>query len=482
MTASADSPAARPRRIEALAVAAAAVIVAYQLFVPPIVGLADNGDFDRVLVPVGLSYETGDYSLRYFHFLTQRWNAVPPRWPREHVASEQLFAGLARLATLGTAPRGVFDVRALGAVHTAAFLAALGLLLAGSRGWPTPARAVFAAALLFFFTDVGYAALFQSFFTATASYLALLLLAGTVVCLARGMRSPALSGTFWVAAALFLASKPQETALAPLLGLSAVLLARTGRGPAGVRGAIAGAAALCGLAAALYVGTARDLRKAAVYDAVFDELLPRSPSPVADLSELGLPPDWVRLSGTSAFQTGAPMRDPAFRTELFGHVTHARIARFYLEHPSRLAVLAREGSKRAFLLRPRLGNFTRESGAAPDARSQAFAVWSRAKAALGPSGPWLLPIFWIANFAGALAAWGSSRDPGRRALAIAMAMLAALAAAEFFVCLLAEGVRSLNRHLHSFNAMTDLALAADLACLAWLLSRAEARRRAATAG
>src|SRR5262249_54914612 len=150
--------------------------------------------------------------------------------------------------------------------------------------------------------------------------------------------------------------------------------------------------------------------------------------------------------------------------------SHASIAGFYLAHPGRLAAIAREGATRAFLLRPHLGNFTRESGAPPDAHSQAFAVWSRAKATLGPSGPWLLPLFWIGNAAGAIAAVVRSRDPERRALAGAMAMLAALATAEFFVCLLAEGVRSLNRHLHSFNAMTDLALAADAAVLAFAIA------------
>ncbi len=43
-------------RAAAFGTAAAASLLAWQLLVPPIVGLADNGDYVKVMRPAGLAY------------------------------------------------------------------------------------------------------------------------------------------------------------------------------------------------------------------------------------------------------------------------------------------------------------------------------------------------------------------------------------------------------------------------------------------
>ena len=62
-----------PRRAGALvlaaAVAAAAAILASQLFVAPVVGLADNGDYERVMGYAGFQHTTTDSAQRYYTFL-----------------------------------------------------------------------------------------------------------------------------------------------------------------------------------------------------------------------------------------------------------------------------------------------------------------------------------------------------------------------------------------------------------------------------
>ena len=481
------------RRLDALEVAGlvvAAAAVAWQLFVPPVVGLADNGDFDRVLGSVGLSHRTSDYDARYFRWVNLKWDAGPPQWKPRTFTSEQLLAGLSRIATLGFARSGTFDLRALGAVHAFVFLAGLALLLRSRRADAPAARAAFMTVLVFFFTDVGYVALYNSFFTAAASFLFFFLLAGFTACIASVPRSRALWAGFWVAALLFVTSKPQESVMAPLLGALALTFAVTGGEPRrGVtdgeqRGEIGGgpprrtvalvlaaSLALCLAGAAIYFRTAGGLRQAALYNAVFGEMLPRSPDPRGDLAELGFPAEWIAYSGTNAFTSNRLYHAPG-ETLFYSRVTHLRLAAFWARHPARFAALAKEGAKRACLLRPvALGNFTADSGRAPRERTRAFGIWSGAKAKLAPLCPWLLPLFWLANLAGALYLFRNRSDGAARRAAAALAVLSLMAPIEFFTCLLGEGLSNLNRHLHSFNAMTDLALAADVAFLAGLAAR-----------
>jgi hypothetical protein len=457
--------------LEPVALGLSAAILAYQLLLQPVVGLADDGDFAKIMGQVGLRYQTEDFDARYYGFLTLTYDITPPWWPSGYLTSEIPLVAVARFYAGGFPARGVLDIRVLGALHSLVFLAGLALLLIGSRRWRPPARVVFAGLLAFVFTDVGYAALFNSLYSATASYLFLFLLAGIVTCLAGGWSSPALSVAYWIVAVCFVTSKPQESPLAVLLGLLGFLLAREGRGPGSRRAAAWLGLALSVVGALYYLRTPRYLRTEALYNNVFFELLLRSPNPSADLAELGLPPDWIAYAGTFAYLANSPLKDPAFRAEFSRRVTFRRIVGFYLNHPRRLAELLRSSARRAFRLRQTyLGNFPSSAGGKPRQWSEAFGVWSATKARLGPTGQWLLPIFWLANIAFSLRVWRSSANPSHRCLAVAVAVLVVMSIVEFLVCSVGEGLADIARHLHCFNTMTDLLLVADVAWFASVLT------------
>jgi hypothetical protein len=157
---------------------------------------------------------------------------------------------------------------------------------------------------------------------------------------------------------------------------------------------------------------------------------------------------------------------------LLARVGDRQILRFYLRHPRRLAERLRAAAGRAMQLRPRyLGNFAASSGAKPLAQSQAFAVWSSSKERLAQYGAWLLPVFWLANLSAAIVVLRRSTRPRNRCLAAALVVLSGMAVTEFFVCVFADSFIDLERHLLSFNAMTDLCLVGDLV---WIVSASAA--------
>lgn len=467
-------------RFELAVLAIAGGILAYQLFVPPIVGLADDGDFAKIMGQVGLQFRSKDYNARYYGFLLQTYDICPPWWPSGYLTSELPLVAAARFYAGGFPARGAFDIRSLGALHSFVFLAGLALLLIGSRGWKAPVRLLFAGLLVFVFTDVGYAALFNSLYSATASYLSLFLLAGIVLCLAGGSGSPAVKTAYWIAALCLVTSKPQESALAPLLAALAYLLARAGRGPGSRRVALWLGVALCTAGSVYYYRTPLYLKSEALYNDVFLQLLPNSRDPRAALAELGLPEGWIKYSGTHAYVPNVPLKDPGFREEFLRRVGFRRILGFYLRRPERLMKLFRSAAENAFRLRPiYLGNFSASAGGKPRELSRAFGAWSAAKERLDPSGPWLLPVFWLASLAGAIRIWSVSASPRRRCLTAAAAVLVTLSIVEFLTCSLGDALADVARHLHCFNAMADLlAIGATI----WLISSAASLARAFVRG
>jgi hypothetical protein len=308
-----------PRRAHALvlaaSLAAAAAILASQLFVRPVVGLADNGDYERIMGYAGFQHTTADSAERYFTFLRTKYAVVAPGWFRGgYHSSETLLAFAARFAHVAFSRDALFDIRVLGAIHAALFLLALAGILHACRDLDIAAQVVVAALLVFFFTDVGYAAPFNSFYSQTASLLFLLMaVAAAGEAVRRGRLDGGLLLLYFGASLLFVASKPQEAPSALVLAAYGVRLASPDPGRAWRRAAAWLAVLLCVFAVWYARHTPRTLRAATMYQIVFDDLLAHSPTPEADAAALGLDPGWLRYKDTNPYAPDSPLLDAGFQ-------------------------------------------------------------------------------------------------------------------------------------------------------------------------
>ena len=101
------------------------------------------------------------------------------------------------------------------------------------------------------------------------------------------------------------------------------------------------------------------------------------------MAELGLDPAWIRYSGTDAFQPDTPLEDAVFRERFLASTGYARIARFYLAHPGRLAERVRRASPKIWSLRPSYGNLETVGPQFPTRTlTTRFAAWSRLRLAV----------------------------------------------------------------------------------------------------
>jgi hypothetical protein len=84
------------KRLELGVLLLAAGILVYQLFLPPVVGLADEGDFAKVIGQIGLRHPSNAFDDRYYAFLTLNYRIVEPYWRSGYLTSELVPAWLAR--------------------------------------------------------------------------------------------------------------------------------------------------------------------------------------------------------------------------------------------------------------------------------------------------------------------------------------------------------------------------------------------------
>lgn len=348
------------------ALGAAAVILIYQLCVPPILGLADQGDFAKIIGHFGYGPEDKSPDLKYA-FVERTYVPDPTFRQRdwEQWTSEYLFVQSALLLNKLISRDAKLDIVVVGMVHMLVFLAAFARLLFRTKTCRA-APLLWLAALLVL-TDAGYVAYWNSFYPEPASCLFFLLLLSESLAICQASHVSRLQIARWsLWAVLWVMAKPQNAPLGVVLALFSLRL-RTSALPF----------VLIGTAAVVSVMTIPlSTQRAATYNQVFMAILPDSTQPAADLQSLGLPADLVRYSGTGAWSAGTAFTEMESSGLIGIRVTPATVARFYLSHPRRVWRRAKAVLPVAFSLRPTYGNFERSAGYPPGARSATFSLWS----------------------------------------------------------------------------------------------------------
>lgn len=437
-----------------------ALVLAYQLLLPPIVGLADNGDYAVVMDLFKLEPVNGNPEDLYFRYLVPKYRLESQRKPEVTLlTTAHLTLAPAWLLNHVVSKDGYFDLRWTGLTHGLMAAAALALVLPLLQNVPGWRRTALAAALLLVYSDPQYVAQMNSFYTDATAFAYLMLAVAFYLRRLYGAGDPRRNA--WglaLSLGMFAAAKSQHALLAgPLVALLAGQHAPLA--PLGRRGRIAALAAL-GLAGAVCLAfTPRAYTAQAFYNVVFLELLPRAADKPAVLRELGLKEEWIVYSGTGAYTPGTAIRDETFRQEFLARASHLRLAAYFLRHPGQAWALIKLGMIEAAYQRPYIGNFAKQEGLPPSHKSEAFYLWSRWKYLGFRDRPVLQFSYAVAVASLAvLLAWRKRPD-----LFPAVLTLAVMAAIELGLGVLAD-VAETTRHLFLYLALIDL-LAVAAVCL-----------------
>ncbi len=434
----------KPRWREILLLVACAGICCVQILLPPYIGLANNGDFEKVSKRFGCA--PADGTAQNFEYFVPDCEFKPQNfWESEVESSENVLAGIPMLLVKATgAP--VFNIRLLGALHLLLFLCGYYALLIYLRRFAPGFQLAMGGFALWIFTDVAYVSYFNSFFNDTAAMLGLLLM--VTLGLHLTAQQPPRRWTVWLftaASVLFIASKTQHA----LFGVfpAAFLIWRRRKLPAAI---------LLAAEAYMLMTTAPGYSARSLYSVIFFKLTAHAAAPHAALRDLGLGEAESRYIGTHPYMANSPDDDTWFAA-FYSRTGFGKVMRYWLHHPGEAVnALHADLVYHAHDLRqPNVGNFRREDGHPPFARTNAFASWSNFRSALYKRWPTHIVVWYALMIAGSLAI--AIRQPRSRGPAIICLGVCGMAVSEFLLASLADAIET-ERHLFLFQVMTEIGI------------------------
>lgn len=427
--------------------------VCVQVFLPPFVGLADNGDFPKIAGHFSIGNPTARQDA-WIYFQSRLPIAPQYHWESNIPSSETVLVWTSlRLAGL-VGQADSFEIRYLGAIHTALLLLPFALLLRFLRPMGRTYRLGIPVLAAIMFTDVAYIAYFNSFYADTGAFLFLLLSVIAALYLARDGGLP-WTLLFAGSAVVLVTSKAQHSWLAVPLAL---FLGRCAwRARSTLRRTAAAISALTVLAAGVWMLEATPVYYSGrcLFNVIFYEMIPNSPTPLADLRELGMGPAELPWAGMSGFQADSPALSDTWATDFYRRVGYGKLGLFFLSHPARLLDKFQGAAAELRKVRPVFGNYQRADGFPPATHSRTFALYSDLEAKLWEHNP--LPAvlaLLLVSLAGSIAF--TSRI-GPSPLLEVYWLVWIVAAVEFAVASVGESVET-DRHFLLFHALLGMML------------------------
>jgi hypothetical protein len=452
--------------------ALAAAIVGYQIFAPPVVGLANNADFGKVIGIFDLTGpqqdENGWADTRY------EFNPAKHYWA-EFYSSEHVLLAAAIAVNTVFSKDGYFDVRAIGLIHAGLFMAALYLLWTLLEEAPRAQRIATCGMVLFCFSDVMYVSYLNSFYMDVAAWLFLSIAAMLYLRLLRWRRTRDVLW-FTVSCAMVITSKAQHAVFGFWL-TALVLVSGYALWPK-QRMRVTAFAACVALLAAVWITKSAPVEypSRGVFTMAFYQILPYSKNQDRTIRDLGLDDSYRRYVGMHSFSRGSPMWDAAFVEQFRRRISYGSLAWFYVTHPGDAYMAMRRSLNEAGIQRPYLGNFDVHTGYPRFQESHAFAFWSGVKRrAFDQKGPRF--FFTFLGLAAAVAVLlAAQRRTLRRGAVTGGVVLIGMAFTALCVASLADAV-DVPRHHLMFYVLFDmlLVLLVHLSVGAWLASNARAR-------
>ena len=435
-------------------------IAIYLLFSAPFIGVADNGDFLRMMNTIGLNYYDAaeSYADRFFSYSHSRF-------AYEHLfkgfyPSSQIFLILLPRLIGGVFHGSYFDIRLLGAVYLVLLLAATWLLVKTHARGSYVIGLLLGGSLLFVFYDISYLAYFNSLFGEPVSMVFMLL------TFALGLRltsqeKPSVKGLilFFIAVLFLTSSKIQNAPIGIAFALIFIRFAVLKGQGSWKKLSIWFAVAIFSISVVLYATAPKDLKHINLYQTVFFGILNESPDVRGDLKQLGLPERLEVLAGTNFFQpdTAIKQNDPSLGPDFYDRVSHKDVLFFYIKNPSRLIHNMKYAAANSMSIRPYyLGNYEKEEGNPKGALSYTYSTWSQFKNKHVPHSLGFLSIFYLLYFAGALYEYFRSANRRERVAGELIMLLGLIGIFSFLVPILGDGRADIGKHLFMFNVCFDM--------------------------
>ena len=362
------------------------LISGFALFVPPLIGLADNGDFGRIMLPNGLRHERQRNPNDYFGYFNYRYDKL--QYYNEVKADKSTHSTIIKAAIalddLFTKDKK-FDIRFLAVINLAILaLAIYWLVEVVQRMLDNKVlKYIMGLAAVVIFGDIGYTAYFNSFFGECVAYSFFLL---SIAALLRFSVDQDVKMRYIViflfSSLIFIGSKNQYSLNGVLCFfiLGSLLLLKVPNWKK-VLTVVLGSGLLV-FSIWMYQVIDEKIYLINKYHTITRGVLLFEPDAQNIVKKIGLDEQFALLAGTIYFDK-TPVIDP--KHEILMDSFYPRydifsVALYYLKDPKAFAKIMKFGLKNSFAIRPEvLGNFARDSGRSYGEKANFFSLWSYIK-------------------------------------------------------------------------------------------------------
>ncbi len=430
------------------------------------IGMADNGDYFRVLTSNDLYSYQQDFSDQYFGYFEKEYGIR--QYYNDATAggittSQNLFISAAVAIDAFFTHDYVFDVRYLAGIQILCL--ALGVFLfvdyLAFNKKPV-AGYLIAAVAVFVFADLAYGAYFNSFFQEATVYISFMICISSALLLGqkRNYNPYFLMALFGAGALLLIFAKQQNAPLGVVLAILCGFIAlRTHiRRLRVVVLMIAGLLAVSGIA--VYVLIPQKFVDINKYQTMTRGTMLSSEDPEEALSQFMINRQYALLNGTTTFDRYPAIKydDRTMTEDFYDKFSYMDVAMFYLKNPDQLSVMMDYAAKNLYLTRPEMvGNYEKEAGREHGAKTDFFVFYSTLKQNITPKTVGFLVMWCI----GAILLGMRNRY---QMLVIILCILIGLS--QILVSIVGDGDADFAKHVFLYTLMFDYV---NVIGISWLI-------------
>ena len=200
-------------------------------------------------------------------------------------------------------------------------------------------------------------------------------------------------------------------------------------------------------------GQPPDIRRNNLFNTVFLNILKYSPTPLADMEELGITnPEYAEVIGYNVYHVDDFAIDLVI--DFTGQVNYSDIIIYFVRHPSRLLDMINRSATSTFIMRPQnLGNF---EISVDQMLSQQMDYWSEIKSKLVPGSLFSLAILFITSFCIIVMKLLKFHVTNQnKAITLLHLTIIISALGQFFLVVIGEGLTDIIKQLFLFNVLID---------------------------
>lgn len=380
----------RPNRLALATLLVIAALMALMLYIPPCLGLSNDGSLDPVLADVGLARINPENTEAYFSYYERIYSIEESAQPPDSTPLPlKIIVRLAIWLDILLTNDTLFDMRFLAAVYMALYLVLLYPLIHGIlQRVPRYSEGLLLSIMtVLVFADSTLVVRFASLYTAPLETLALLGIVDMIFVLSTGRQT----GTALMIIAVSIVVLTMVNKYCALLGIVAsVVYWRVfhEQHDLPLRLLSLALAILMTVLSVAYTGAMLDRQtRVAKYNQMTRGVLFQADVPTKALEFFGIEPRYSVLTDTYGDQEYPVVLpdDGVLDEGFFDHYDTADVLCYYLTHPAALLGMFDRGVHQAFITRSDYsGNYEQSVGLPPMAKTPFMSLWSTFKEQSAP--------------------------------------------------------------------------------------------------